>query len=45
VVRILGKVGGVDSRQALQSMKEGAEPELNILIDASLAAIEARVSP
>lgn len=44
VVRILGKVGGVDSRQALQAMKQGAEPELNILIDASLAAIEARVS-
>lgn len=44
MVRILGKVGSADSRQALQSMKEGAEPELNILIDASLTAIAARTS-
>jgi hypothetical protein len=44
MVRILGKVGGVDGRQALQAMKAGAEPELNILIDASLAAIATRAS-
>lgn len=45
LVRILGKVGGSDSQQALESMKVTAtEPELKILIDNSLAAIRARIS-
>jgi hypothetical protein len=45
LVRILGKVGGSDSQQALESMKATAtEPELKILIDNSLAAIRARIS-
>lgn len=45
MVRILGKVGGVESRAALLGMRNDAEPELKILIDTSLAAIATRVSP
>jgi len=45
LVRILGKVGGSGSLQALESMKATeTEPELNILIDNSLAAIRSRIS-
>lgn len=45
LVRILGKVGGKDGLQALESMKATAiEPELKILIDNSLAAIRTRIS-
>ena len=45
LVRILGKVGGNDSLQALESMKVTAtEPELKVLIDNSLAAIRSRIS-
>lgn len=45
LVRILGKVGGKDSLQALESMKATAtEPELRVLIDNSLAAIRSRIS-
>ena len=45
LVRILGKVGGSDSLQALESMKsESSEPELKILIDNSLAAVRSRIS-
>jgi hypothetical protein len=45
LVRILGKVGGSDSQQALESMRVTAtEPELKILINNSLAAIRARTS-
>jgi hypothetical protein len=45
LVRILGKVGGNDSLQALESMKATAtEPELKILIDNSLAAIRSRIA-
>jgi hypothetical protein len=45
LVRILGKVGGNDSLQALESMKLTAtEPELKILIDNSLEAIRSRIA-
>lgn len=45
LVRILGKLGGQESLQALESMKATAtEPELKILIENSLAAIRSRVS-
>ena len=45
LVRILGKVGGNDSLQALESIKTTAtEPELKILIDNSLEAIRSRIS-
>jgi hypothetical protein len=45
LVRILGKVGGNDSLKALDSIKvSSSEPELNILVDNSLAAIRSRIS-
>jgi len=45
LVRILGKLGGNDSLQALELMRATAtEPELKILIENSLAAIRSRVS-
>jgi hypothetical protein len=45
LVRILGKVGGKDSLQELESMKASStEPELSILIDNSLTAIRSRIS-
>lgn len=46
MVRILGKVGGNESLEALEMMKATAtEPELKILIDNSLASIRSRISP
>lgn len=43
VVRVLGKVGGAESIKALETMKVGAEPELHILIDGSMASIRERI--